>query len=212
MIHHKLKRALKFRKIEFVGATYGLGNSSSFNLPSGLQENDIVIVASYSDDFTVGLPTGYTAGQSGRPWSTGYRWAWKRMGSTPDTQVSGVTGNSSTLYGHIAMVFRNVNKTTTLDVSSPTVTDSDTGMPNCPSITTSNNNAMIVIIGYLDDDAVASSVTAPSTYELAITHQGGFTLMGAYKFKEIAGTDNPAAFGGTGSDDWIGCTIALKSQ
>jgi uncharacterized protein YlzI (FlbEa/FlbD family) len=185
---------------------------ANLTLPTGLQQNDIVIVASYRDDSTTTLPTGYTAGQQGTSNSVNYRWAYKRMGATPDTTITGMSGTSVI---HIAMVFRGVDSTTALDVTSPTVATNTVGMPNPPSITTVTNNSMIVALGYLDDDVIASAVTAPTNYTLARAEQygssgAGGTVMGAYRLTTTFGAQDPGVFGGGGDDSWVAATIALR--
>jgi hypothetical protein len=110
--------------IEYIASTNSGG--TSFNLPSGILPNDIVLVASMDDSAaSLNYPTGYVQGQRGRPNSTTYMWAYKRMGSPVDTTVSGLT--NPTQGRHIAVVFRNVNTTTALDVSSPSVATGGTG-------------------------------------------------------------------------------------
>jgi hypothetical protein len=116
---------------------------TSITLPIGMRQNDIVVVCSMSDDTTQNLPTGYTNGQNGVSNTVNYRWSYKQMGATPDTTVTGLSGTSV----HIAMVFRNINTTTILDVASPAIATNTTGMPNSPSITTVTNNAIVIAMG-----------------------------------------------------------------
>jgi hypothetical protein len=196
--------------ITFIGSAQS--TTGTLTLPSGLQQNDLVIVATFRDDNTTALPTGYTAGQAGTSNSVNYRWARKFMPATPDTTI---TGLSSTAAIHIAMVFRRVNTTTPLDATSPTIATNTAGMPNSRSITTVTNNAMVVSIGYLDDDVIASAVTAPTNYTLARAAQygsagAGGTVMAAYRIRTTAGAEDPGAFGGGGTDSWVGATIALR--
>jgi hypothetical protein len=208
--------------IEFIGATSS-ENSTSITLPSGLAQNDIVIVASMFDVYTgvytasaPNLPTGYTAGSDsiteGWSWSffTTWRWSYKKMGVTPDTTASGLTAQADG--AHIALAFRGVDGTTPLDVSPPTSSNGSSGMPVCPAITMANTG-ISVIIGFLDDD-LASDTVAPGGYSLAINKtfgvaETGGTIMAAYK-QVGAGTETPTIFGGTGSDSWSGVTIGLR--
>ncbi len=184
--------------------------TGTLTLPTGLQQNDLVIVASYRDDTTVALATGYTNGQQGLSNSVNYRWAYKFMPATPDTTI---TGLDSTNVIHIAMVFRGVNTTTPLDVTVPAVATNTAGMPNPPSITPVTNNSMIVAIGYLDDDIITA--TAPTNYTLARTANygsagAGGTVMGAYRRLVTAAAENPGTFGGGGDDAWVASTVALR--
>ena len=194
--------------ITFIGSAQS--TTGTLTLPSGLQQNDLVIVATFRDDNTTALPTGYTDGQAGTSNSVNYRWARKFMPATPDTTI---TGLSSTAAIHIAMVFRRVNTTTPLDATSPTIATNTTGMPDPPSITTVTNNAMVVVIGYLDDDIITA--TAPTNFTLARTANygsagSGGTVMAAYRIKTPAGAENAGVFGGGGTDSWVAATIALR--
>ena len=77
------------------------------------------------------------------------------------------------------------------------------------------DNFMIVVAGLLDDEDVKSSVTAPSGYTLAQvedTTSGTCTIMTAYKTQTSAGTENPGAFGGSGTAGYKAHTIALQKN
>lgn len=193
--------------IEFVGST-GTGQTitgSSINLPSGMQEGDFVIVATSSDGSTPATPTGYTLGQSGNTNSVGYMWAYKVMGATPDTTATGLTSNSTTT--HAAFVFRNIASVSSFATAATAIS----GMPNSPSIFVSQNN-LVIAIGFLDDDNIAASVTAPSTHALAASSQAsslGASVMASYKIAATTGTEDPAAFGGSGDDSWVATTVQL---
>lgn len=190
-------------------------NSSTIDLPPNLQENDIVIVASFGLAITPALPTGYTAGQSGQTAAgVGYRWSYKFMGATPDTTADGLS--TGTGVAHMAIAFRNINTTTPLDVTTPVVTTAATGMPNPPSITTSTANTTLVAIGYIRDDAVKYDVLAPIDFELCEAEETSGatgTIMMAFRNLTAAATVDPTAFGnvgGLGTDDNVGVTLALR--
>jgi hypothetical protein len=102
-----------------------------------------------------------------------------------------------------------------LDVTTPGVSTGTVGMPNSPAITTVTNGDVIVSLGFLDDEVVASSVTAPAGYTLVGAAQyggveNGATVMAAFTQQATAGNTNPGAFGGTGTDAWVGSTFALR--
>jgi hypothetical protein len=213
MLANFLKTALATQNpIEFIAASSTAQNTSSISIPTGTQPGDLVIVATFSDAaVTPSRPTGYTPGQSGAPESVGYMWAYKIMPSPVDTTASGLNQANGT--GHIALTFRNVSTTTPLDVTPPTSAAGTSGMPNPPSVTTTNPGA-VVIIGYLDDDIVTNT-TAPSNWTLAVnatigSSGNGGTLMAAYRITTTGGTYDAAAFGGNGTDDWIASTIPLR--
>lgn len=214
MRNHFLRAVFK-QPLIYTGDILVVGSTSSITtsitLPSGLQQNDLVVICNMGDSTAQTLPTGYTNGQDGLSNSVNYRWSYKFMGATPDTTATNLASNSV----HIAFALRGVNTTTPLDVTPPAIASLSTGMPNSPAITTATNKAFIVACGFLDDDAVASSVTAPSTYTLIIaadTTAGGLpgTVMAAYKILNTAGADDPSAFGGSGTDTWVGATFALR--
>jgi hypothetical protein len=99
--------------------------------------------------------------------------------------------------------------------ASPAVSTAGTGMPNSPAITTNTNGEVIISIGFLDDDVVASSVTAPAGFTLIGAAEygiqnAGATVMAAFTQQATAGAINPGVFGGTGNDAWAASTIALR--
>lgn len=196
-------------EIQFIGVTES--TTTSITLPSGLQQNDIIVIASMSDGTAQNLPSTYTNGQNGSSNSVNYQWSYKRMGATPDSTATGLSSSSI----HIAMAFRNVNTTTVLDVTPPTIETNTSGMPNPPSITTVTDKCLLVAVGYLDDDVVASTVTAPSGWTLIDAAEygssgAGGTIMSAYLQQPTAGTENAGAFGGSGTDSWVGAKFALR--
>ncbi len=202
--------------IRFIGATTADVSTSTINLPAGLEKDDVIIVATLSDDVSLpNYPTGYTEGQRGNVAGRNiyFMWAYKVMGSPPDSTATGLTSDSRT--GHVALAFRNISPSTPLDVSPPPASGGGTGMPNSPSVTTSNKSA-IVSLGFLDDDLVADT-TAPSGYTLAVNHSfgtsgNGGTLMAAYLLNAVAGIYDPDAFGGSGNDEWVAATVALREK
>lgn len=189
--------------------SFGISTSGTLTLPSGLQENDIVVVAIGSDGSMPGLPSGWTNITNNTQGTEYTRVCWKRMGSTPDTTFA-VTGISTSTAG-LAIAFRNCAALDTdLFEATTTVAGGLTGMPNPPAITAWGS--MLLIIGLLDDDSVESSVTAPSGFDLRVARQSGTTgqtVMAATQFW-FDGAIDPAAFGGTGTDEWVAVTIALK--
>jgi hypothetical protein len=199
--------------ITFVGGT-GIGvedSSNNLTLPTGLQPGDLVIVTSGSDNNVTQLtPTGYTSMGSFNYAVDGW-WSYKFMGDPVDTAISGLTFDGQTT--HLAVVFRGVDQSTPFDAAYVRMPNNDEiGTPDPSPITTVTDGAMVVALGYLDDDKVASGVTAPTGYTLAATSQSvvaGVTVMAAYKVLATAGTEDPGAFGG-GSDNIGAFTIALR--
>jgi len=189
--------------IFLIGSSQSNG-STTITLPSGLQENDLVFIMGTSNSANITLPTGYTNGQNGTNGNCRYRWAYKRMGATPDTTASNITSAAIT----IAFVYRNVNLTTIFDAAASSATGGS-GMPNAPTRTSTTNNSMFVALGFLADDAVTA--TAPANYTLVRTgNYAGGTSMAAERLLAVAGASDPAAFGGGGSDDWFAVQFALR--
>jgi hypothetical protein len=71
----------------------------------------------------------------------------KFMGGTPDTSatITGGTGSTADAYALAIQVWRNVNTTTPLDVTSTTATQTNTGIPNPPAITPVTAGAQIIV-------------------------------------------------------------------
>jgi hypothetical protein len=195
--------------IKFVGSVT-TSTTTSITLPSGLLQNDIVFIVSFSDDTVQNLPTGYTNGQNGLSNSVNYRWSYKTMGVTPDSTATGLSSTSV----HVAFAVRNVDTSVVFDNMSPTITTSTTGMPAPPQITTQTAFAKVITIGFLDDD-ILTAVDTPINYDLlTLTTYGtagaGGTVMIAYRTKIEPGLTTIDAFGGIGNDSWVGATFALK--
>lgn len=194
--------------ITFIGSSQSTG--TTITLPTGLQQNDIVIIASMSDGTAQNLPnTSWIDIQNGTINSVNYRWSYKRMGSTPDTTATNLSSSSVA----IAFAFRGVATTAQFDVTTPSVATNTAGMPNPPSITTVTNNAMVVVVGFLDDDIITA--TAPTGFTLARSANygsagSGGTVMAAYRVKSPAGTEDAGVFGGGGDDSWVAGTLAFK--
>ncbi len=90
------------------------------------------------------------------------------MGATPDTVIGFNQADTEDTCG-VIQVWRGQDLTTPEDTT-PTIASSGNGMPDSPSITTVTDGALVFAIGFLDDDNVASSVTAPmSLLSLSIT-------------------------------------------
>jgi hypothetical protein len=188
--------------ITFVDSASTTG--TSITLPTGLLQNDIVVICSMSPSTTTNLPTGYTDGQSGSSNSVRYRWAYKRMGATPDTTASGLSSNTVS----IAIVFRGVNTTTLLDVTPPTRATDDRDEANPPSITTTTNNSMVVAVAFQREQL---TLTAPTNFTLARTaNRTTGTVAAAYRIKTPAGAENPGIFGGGADSEWVATTFALR--
>jgi len=201
----------------YVGGT-SQGNDDDDLTLSGLQSGDLVLFFSASDYTDRATPTLEVEGQTGS-WTAipgiGFQ---PNNNNSPDSsafyifsQGSEVTAGNLNVGVHVMIAFRGVDSNNAFNATS--ASSGGEGMPDPPNITSLSNGCMIVAAGVLDDDAIASSVTAPSGYTLAVVkdqNNASCTVMAAYKAQTSAGGENPGAFGGNGSDQHKAATIALK--
>jgi hypothetical protein len=193
--------------ISLVGFTFGANSDAT--LPSGLQQNDFVIIATGSDNTLSTVPTGWTEFTLQNTRTSSREMAmYKVMGATPDTTAAiGIGVN------WIVTAWRGVDLTTPFAYSTDGI-NTNSNMPDPPSVTTvTSNPSVIVAIGCLDDDELPTdSVIAPTNYTM-IKQIGAGQLFGslmiAYK-SNFTGTDDPTAFNGIGNDAWGAYSIALN--
>lgn len=217
-----------------VGTDIGLDSSSeAINLTgAGVQDGDVVVVAYCADTGDYGTHTGWSGmadleieersyGAYGNyrylPMAAVSIGNWASGDSNPYMTFSGgSSGGRLRAVSLVAAIFRSVDGTggPTGYNNAAEETNGDSGMPDPPSRGQNGNSNMVVAVGCLDDDEV--SMSAPSGYTLAGTistdssTRGGVTGSScavAYKFSTANVTENPGAFGGSGSDHWWGCTL-----
>ena len=213
--------------ITYVGGTSEFSDSSSFTL-SGLQQGDLVLLFGAEDGEDIETPTGasWTAipglvtqpDNDGDPNSA----AFYVFATGTSVTASNLLDSDEAVYVMIA--FRNVDPTNSFDVNA-TENSANTGIPNPPSITPVTNNSMIVAVGFIDDDDVASTITPPTGYTTAVnmdslggvvdTGASGATIMTAYKLLATAAAEDPGAFISSNSnagsfEDQKGISIALR--
>lgn len=192
------------------------GANHDVTLPGPPAADDIVIFACVNDAaITPGLQTsGYTDIHTGATALPGFESGFKKMGGTPDTIITfnqTFTADSTT---GVLQVWRGQDLTTPEDTT-PTTDSAGSGMPDSPSITTITDGALVFAIGFLDDENIASSVTVPSGYGDLLANDvsvfvGNATVMIASKEVASAGAEDPAVFGGSGTNDWVSATFALR--
>lgn len=182
---------------------------------TGIQSGDLVIIcgASDSEDMTVpsGWTTGYINNASGTSAHGGFIYTFATSSSLTVSGLAG-TGSGGFSYGYIWQVFRGVNQSTPINAQAG-VGSGGGGMPDPPSITTDADGCMIVAMGMLDDDEVASTVNPPTDFTLIYAQNSDryATCMSAYLLQETAGSINPDAFTSTGgNDNRIAITVALN--
>ena len=145
--------------ISFVGGktastvgTTSTWNTSLTDLNNGstLQENDIVVVyygVSSTTDVDLSA-TGYTELADlyiSDTYDANLFVGYKIMGSTPDTTITfSQTGSADNAGAASILVFRNVNTTTPIDVTTTTATAANTVLANPPAITPTTAGAWII--------------------------------------------------------------------
>ncbi len=188
-------------------------------LPGSPITDDIVIYACANDALiSPGVQTsGYTDIHTDHALiSPGFESGYKKMGGTPDTVITfNQNDTAADATAGVLQVWRGQDTTTPEDTA-PTTDLGGSGPPDCPSITTVTDAALVFAIGFLDDFDVASAVVAPSGYTdlLAMdvtTFVGNATVMISSKEVATAGAENPGAYSGSGVDDaWVSATFALR--
>jgi len=193
--------------ITYVGSTTAR-DTTSVSMISGVQSGD-VIISLYTNAVGVAsdrVPTGFSqifGDSNGCRVTVGY----ELISGTPDSTIDGLVNSTNACY--IFAAFRSVDTTTPQDATATTATGTGS-MPNPPSITTVTNNAWVIALGGIDAGTTGS---AQSGYTLVSSYQSSganATAMMSYKEVTSAGAEDPAVFGGAGSDDWVAGSVALR--
>ncbi len=193
------------------------------NMPTGVQEGDLVVIFCASEAATaptLGTWTSYTSATTS-PSTIGRAIFYKFMTATPDTNAT-LTITSTNASAAIAYAFRGVATPTgfTHPIKSYAAATSTSGMPNPPSITTTYTDEFVFVFGALDDTIfTAANIVAPSGFSNALAVSGGnatagsnIMVMGAVDSTTTAGTLDPAAFtvsGATPSEEWVAYTMTF---
>ena len=185
--------------------------STVYNLPSGLQEDDYVLIfyTAYDGLTTPMNSSGWTTLVS----STLYAyWYGKVMGATPDTTVD---LDDSTVEGSICIAaFRGVDTTTPQDVA---INYSSSETPVAPSITTATNNALVfrIFVEYGEAHPVGVWPDAYHGHGMVIgnhlnaTSEISFSL--CYKQQDTAGSTGTATFVEADDSEYTeAATMALR--
>ena len=220
--------------LQYVGGAEASGNSAAYNVAltsltggsgGAVLAGDLVIVATgfvQTSNLNPGVGTaGYT--EIADLYQNDTRDAnfsvnWKVMGGTPDTAVNclgnGVTTNGSVCEVH---VWRNVDQTTPLDVTSTTAQANNSAIPNSPPITPVTAGSVIVSLGLGTGAASDTSVTAPTGYgnqaDISVDPGNAATVGVASKAWSGSGAEDPAVWTGwttTTSDSWAAVTLAIR--
>lgn len=196
------------------------GGAATLTLPT-LQQGDVVIV--FGGHFIRAgggvLPTGFTSlFDSGATAGTDPRLSisYKVMGAVPDTTVSCPgSGNvaDGTAYGCYCL--RDVDTSAIIDADITSVGPTTSSNPDCPSITTVTNGALVLAIA-LDHIAGTgdTTITNPTNYIEQRTARGAdnndATVCGAALVKAIAGAEDPSAFTAWTAGTWRAATVAIR--
>jgi VCBS repeat-containing protein len=206
----------------------GTVTTHTFDLPSGLQEGDLVVVVTgqvYTSDKAPGvLTSGYTEVAelyANDSVDANVSVNYKFMGATPDTEIQ-VVGNTANPYpaGTVVQVFRGVDTTTPMDVTPVTATGVNTGIPTPPAITPVTSGARVVSLfgtAVYYTDSVSNPPNPPSGF---LQPSGGITGS-TYKFQagiasapwDGIGEVAPEAWSNvcdSANDSWGAVTLALR--
>jgi hypothetical protein len=220
--------------IQLVGTKSGNNNGSADitldltaltgGLGSAAEEDDIVVLAfmyHYTADANMAPTTsGYTELAdlySNDTYDTNLWVGYKKMGSTPDTSV--VVPTIGTPLAAVVQVWRGVDVTSPIDVSTVTATGVNSALSNAPSITPTTNGATVVAVGAAATAGLYISGAPTSFYDYVganISYSGNVGSVAlAAKYNWTSGAVDPAAFATTGGSDsgsysWAAATIALR--
>lgn len=223
--------------LTYVGGAEGAATSVAFNVSltaltggaaSAAAAGDLVIVSDGFVGTTDGDPGVGTVGYTeiadlyrSDANDANFSVNWKIMGGTPDTTVScngsGVTTSVSVCAVH---VWRNVDQTTPLDVTSTTATGANSGVPNGPAITPVTSGAVVVTAGLGTSAAAITEVTVPTGYGNLVSanpaSDPGLTArIGVASKAWVSGAEDPAAWGGFDTanvNSWGAVTLAIRPE
>lgn len=219
--------------ISYVGGISGVspgGSSITLSLTSltgGIDNtartNDIVLVlygAANNADLSMDvLTSGYTKISDlygNDTYDTNGSISYKIMGSTPDTSVVTSTIGSSS-YGKVAIayVFRGIDITTPIDVTTTTSIGTNSGCPTPPAITPVTTGAVIVCAGANSSAAALFTTSELSSFITNVDISAPETSStGGIGYKTwTSGTFTPAQFGGGDSFyifSWVAMTLVLR--
>ena len=142
---------------------------------------------------------------------------YKIMGSTPDTTFpipSALSTSNSQMA--IVSVWRGVDQTTPIDVSTVTATGIDSRLANPPAITPVTENAIVIGIGATAYSGTVYTFSAGGNLTGFVSASGSDTYDGALGLgyhEWVSGQFDPTAFSITGtttSDSWASATLALR--
>ena len=226
--------------LQYVGGTSNVGTSTGYTvslngtltggIASSPAQGDIVVVVSAFSNNASSAPavSGNTSGAyqgahtaiwQTDTWGTNFRVFYQVMGSTPDTTLT-ITRVTNAAYGGATtvQVWRGVDTSNPLDVTTTTAQAGNASRPNPPAITPTNSGAVIIACGAGSQGASGSAFTSFSSMSNAISVKSDGTtsdigvLMASLAWTSGA-YDPAAATGGatSTSSSWAAATLALRA-
>jgi hypothetical protein len=192
------------------------GNDATLTLPSGMAQNDVVVVVGghgHSGNAAGVTTSGYTELLDTGGGQCKLSVSWKRMGASPDTTaLCQGSGDSDDATCYVALVFRGVSTTSAIDASLTSTTG--TGSPNSPSITTVTNGAIVIscFVQAVDDYTVLAPTGYSVQKDVARNDTSPITAGAAYKAIMPAGAENPGPWTASSSDNYVAATMALTPE
>ncbi len=187
--------------------------SLTIGKPSGVVENDLMVavVVVEGSAGTLAAPAGWTTIQwaSFTGVSTGV--FYKVAGASEPANYTFSWSNSEQAYGFIMRITGH-DATTPINVSG--LDSATSATPTCPSAPTTVYDCLILRIFGADDDDITVDGGYPSGTTGITVDKSGTSLDtcsggAAYEPQATAGATGTAAFALTGSEQWIGITIAI---
>lgn len=198
------------------------GETTTLDLTNGgaisVQEDDLAVVVAMNDS---GAAAGGAYVQSAG-WTTLYQATfrsalmaglfYKILGSG-ETTVSLRAHNSATTATPFAItIYRGIDPVTPLEGHAGP-TDGGSGMPDPASYAPVSTPVLRIVAGMLDD--INPAYTAPAGYSNLIKEgwtsgSNGGSVALAGKIDTVGGAEDPAAFGGGGTDIWVASHLAFN--
>jgi hypothetical protein len=217
----------------YVGGTTASGVGVTTNITvslasiAGIQQNDLVIVA-----LSIGAVTdksyrisGYTQIAdlySNDTFDANLQVGYKFMGATPDTSVTITGGTGPTVvtdaYAIAIHVWRGIDTTTPLDVTTTTTTAIDTGIPNPPAITPTTANSVVLVAAGTGHNGGTDTYTATelSNFLTVGGNDDNDATVGMGSFAWVSGTFDPVAWTWSQTSNTsfatASCSVALRPK
>ncbi len=188
-------------------------SSVTVSTPSGTVEGDLLIAAVATDgNESFSTPSGWTQISQANQGGASLAVYWKLASASESSSHTFSWGSNEEAYAWI-MRFTGHHATTPIDTYA-TYGSGSSSSPDCPSVTTTVDNAMILRIGGFDDDDVdidSSGLSGHTTITMDQSDSGSGTCSGGagYVIQGTAGASGVAEFDLTNSEQYRTVTIAI---